>query len=94
MPQAVSSHNGLSEKERIGRDGKENMNFGEVIEIMKKGGSVQREGWNGKGMYIYLGDFAFYGLEPTFVMRTALGKFQPGWVPSQADMLATDWSIY
>ena len=26
-----------------------------------------------------------------FAMWTADGEWQPGWVPSQADMLANDW---
>jgi hypothetical protein len=30
------------------------MNFGEAIEALKAKRKVQREGWNGKGMYIFL----------------------------------------
>lgn len=30
------------------------MSFGPAIEIMKKGGRVQRSGWNGKDQYIEL----------------------------------------
>lgn len=30
------------------------MDFGRAIESMKKGSSVARKGWNGKGMFIYL----------------------------------------
>ena len=26
-------------------------------------------------------------------VQTAQGKYQPGWLASQADMLATDWSV-
>ena len=29
------------------------MNFGEVIEALKKGKKAFRNGWNGKGMYIW-----------------------------------------
>lgn len=29
------------------------MNFGEALEALKKGKRVVREGWNGKGMFIY-----------------------------------------
>mgnify|MGYP006325328893 FL=1 len=32
------------------------MNFGEAIEALKKNKMVAREGWNGKGMHIYLED--------------------------------------
>lgn len=31
-----------------------NKNFGEAIEALKEGKKVQREGWNGKGMYLWL----------------------------------------
>lgn len=31
--------------------------------------------------------------EPCIVMFTAQGKHQPGWLASQADMLADDWEI-
>lgn len=30
------------------------MNFGQAIELLKQGKRVAREGWNGKGMFIYL----------------------------------------
>jgi len=30
------------------------MNFGQAIELIKSGGKAAREGWNGKGMYIFL----------------------------------------
>jgi hypothetical protein len=29
------------------------MNFGQAIEAIKLGNKVSREGWNGKGMFIY-----------------------------------------
>jgi hypothetical protein len=31
--------------------------------------------------------------EPCIVMFTAQGKHQPGWLASQADMLAGDWEV-
>lgn len=30
------------------------MNFGQAIEAMKTGNKVARQGWNGKGMFVYL----------------------------------------
>jgi len=30
------------------------MNFGDAIEALKQGKQVSRNGWNGKGMFIYL----------------------------------------
>lgn len=32
------------------------MNFGQALEALKSGAKVAREGWNGKGMFIYLVD--------------------------------------
>jgi len=76
------------------------MNFGQAIEAMKSGQRVQRAGWNGKGMHLYLEDwlegtlrFANRKYEPCIVMLTATGAHQPGWLASQADMLADDWSV-
>ena len=31
--------------------------------------------------------------QPYFAMLNAQGKWQPGWLASQSDMLAEDWSI-
>lgn len=30
------------------------MNFGQALEALKEGKKVARQGWNGKGMYLYL----------------------------------------
>lgn len=67
------------------------MNFGEALAEIKVGGLVQRAGWNGKGMYIYLCKFQGDIFEPAINMRTAQKLHQPGWLASQADMLADDW---
>ena len=85
----------------------EDMTFGDALEAMKRGERVARNGWNGKGMYIFLAhepDFvtdadisAFDQQEvevgDMLVMKTAQNTFQPGWLASQADMLAEDWYI-
>ena len=83
------------------------MNFGLAIEAAKRGERIARAGWNGKDMYVFLAyeaDFvtdadisAFDQLEveggDMLVMKTAQNTFQPGWLASQADMLADDWYI-
>jgi hypothetical protein len=84
------------------------MNFGDAIVALKRGERVQRAGWNGKGMHLYLEDWlegkmTFGGdnrsYQPVIVMFTAErvswqpATHQPGWLASQADMLAEDWSI-
>jgi hypothetical protein len=81
------------------------MNFGQAVESLKQGHCVQRTGWNGKGMHIYLEDY-FSTLvgkgggiehtrhyEPVICMYTAQKTHQPGWLASQADILAEDWDI-
>lgn len=81
------------------------MNFGQALEALKLGNSVQRAGWNGKNMHIYLEDAYSWHIpggvfkgeerkyEPVICMFTAQGKHQPGWLASQPDMLAEDWQI-
>lgn len=73
------------------------MNFGQAIEAIKQDKLLARIGWNGKNMYIYLTRFnnidSNISYEPTIVMHNAQGQFQPGWLASQADMLAEDWVI-
>jgi hypothetical protein len=76
------------------------MNFGEAIQALKDGKRVARAGWNGKNMALHLEDwlegkldFSGRQYEPCIVMLTAQGKFQPGWLASQADMLADDWEL-
>lgn len=39
------------------------MNFGEALEEIKKGVKVSRDGWNGKGMFVFIvpaGKFSAY----------------------------------
>jgi hypothetical protein len=31
--------------------------------------------------------------QPYFAMMTSEGKWQPGWIPSQADLFADDWEV-
>ena len=80
------------------------MNFGQAIEAIKDGKCVQRKGWNGKGMHIYLEDGSVLTMrqsvgprkrsyDPVICMYTAQGTHQPGWLANQADMLADDWQV-
>lgn len=34
-----------------------------------------------------------FPMQPCIGLRTASATMQPGWVPSQQDMLATDWML-
>jgi hypothetical protein len=67
------------------------MNFGQAIDALKENKPVARRGWNGKNMHIYLVIEEPY--EPCIYMLTAQEKMQPGWLASQADMLAEDWYV-
>ena len=73
-------------------------NFGDALKALKESKKVARMGWNGKNMYIFITHAATYFVdtlpnEPYISMKTAQGRIQPGWLASQADMLAEDWQI-
>lgn len=81
------------------------MNFGDAIQAMKAGARVQRAGWNGKGMWLFLADIPavkvdcrlalgdVVGLRPCICMFDAQKMIVPGWLASQTDMLADDWAV-
>lgn len=78
--------------------------FGEAIRRLKQGRKVSRQGWNGKGMFLFLREGRdIKGVDPAspmggeftslahICMRTADGKCCVGWLASQTDMLSDDW---
>lgn len=80
------------------------MDFGEAIQLLKKGKRVQRAGWNGKNQYIELAMCISYTNANGTIVNAehdAIGNcaiafvgtsgVQLGWLASQADMLANDW---
>lgn len=82
------------------------MSFGLAIEAAKKGHRISRAGWNGKGQYVeiaagisYVGpDGEIVNAEHDAIGNRALSfvgtsGVQMGWLASQADMLADDWTI-
>jgi hypothetical protein len=66
--------------------------------MINDGACARRAGWNGKGMYVYwetrfrIPD-ADHSFDPCFVLFTAQGTHQPGWVAAQPDLAAQDWEI-
>lgn len=81
------------------------VDFSEALRLVKHGNYLQREGWNGKGMYIFLigskmsegngwtftnGKNDNCGLLPFIAMKTVTGEVVP-WLASQTDILAEDW---
>ena len=83
------------------------MNFGQALEKLKNGYAVAREGWNGKGMFVYLVTGGDYPVQMEVAKRIANSdetvKYNPymviknvngtisTWVPSINDCLAEDW---
>jgi hypothetical protein len=76
--------------------------IGWAVYAMRHGNRVCRTGWNGKGMWLILihpGNAMHTGSAGRFDMQPCIGMFpsavfmQPGWVASQADLLATDWEL-
>lgn len=76
------------------------MTFGEALEAIKNGARVCRQGWNGKGMWLVLiragnamhvSHAGGFDMQDCIGMKTSQNTMQPGWLASQADMLAEDW---
>lgn len=92
----------------------QNNTFGDAIAALKQGRRVCRQGWNDKGMYLWLLPAAMVKAEwcrephlkamaesnggeieclGSIRMMTADRKVLTGWLPSQSDILAEDWTI-
>lgn len=83
------------------------MNFSRALELIKEGKRVQREGWNGKGMFVFLvaGSNFIVNREPllSIMGEGAQVTYCPHidmktadgkivpWLASQTDVLADDW---
>ncbi len=76
------------------------MNFGKALEVLKAGGRVSRQGWNGKGMWLELQTpdaNSKMTLPYVYLNYPADAQNTPGarvpWLASQTDMLAEDWEV-
>ena len=76
------------------------MNFGDALEALKRGSKVQRECWNGKGLWLELqwpDEHSKMTLPYIFMSYPDDAKTTPGakvpWLASQTDMLSDDWCI-
>ncbi|MEN2432191.1 DUF2829 domain-containing protein [Comamonas sp. F1-6] len=85
------------------------MNFGDAIKELKLGKRLQRTGWNGKGLFVYLVPAASYpaqtGAAKAHFGEGAMVPYNPyfaiknvdetvsTWVPSVNDCLAEDWQV-
>lgn len=88
-------------------ENKMGLSFEIALTNLKYGARVAREGWNGKGMFLFLvtGETVTQAINEQYVdentslpvvdaiyMKTADNKLVP-WLASQTDILATDWTI-
>lgn len=85
------------------------LDFGEAVRLLKQGHAVTREGWNGKGMFLYhVGADAYpaktdiakreFGENALVPYRAYIAmKTAQGdvvpWVASQSDILSNDWQV-
>lgn len=74
------------------------MFFGSAIEALRDGQRVQRDGWNGKGLWLELqvpDANSKMTLPYIFINYPEDAQNTPGarvpWMASQTDMLADDW---
>lgn len=85
------------------------MNFSKALELIKDGNKVAREGWNGKGMFIFLVNGSTFAVS----RPPLLGIYEEGtvinyrshidmktadgsivpWLASQSDLLCDDWEV-
>lgn len=85
------------------------MDFGLALQALKEGRAVAREGWNGKGLFVYLVSGGDYPVQMDVVKPIAKEDgtlhYNPymaiknvdgtisTWVPSVNDCLAEDWFV-
>lgn len=74
------------------------MDFGNALQVLKSGGKVQRDGWNGKGLWLELQTpdahskmtLPYLYLNYPDDAQNTSGARVP-WLASQTDVLAEDW---
>lgn len=85
------------------------MNFSQSLEALKRGERVCREGWNGKGMFLFLVPGSRFivnrppllgiypeGTEISYHAHVDMKTAQGDvvpWLCSQTDLLAEDWEV-
>jgi hypothetical protein len=65
-----------------------------ALRAVKKGAGIQREGWNGKGMWVFLQkpDAHSKMTLPYLYIEYEDGRRCP-WLASQTDLMAEDWIV-
>ena len=72
--------------------------FGEALRKLKNKERVARRGWNGTDMWLCLiphtnNSWKGFPMQDCIGLKNNHDEMQPGWVPTQADMLAMDWYV-
>jgi len=74
--------------------------FEEALKLIKSGQLMAREGWNGKGMYVFLVSGSNFEVNrpPLLTYRPHIDmKYADGtvgvWLASMGDLLANDWVV-
>lgn len=74
------------------------MDFGNALQVLKSGGKAQRDGWNGKGLWLELQTPDAHSkmtLPYLYLNYPDDAQNTPGarvpWLASQTDVLAEDW---
>ena len=74
------------------------MDFGNALQVLNSGGKVQRDGWNGKGLWLELqrpDAHSKMTLPYLYLNYPDDAQNTPGarvpWQASQTDVLAEDW---
>lgn len=70
------------------------MDFGEALRALKAGQRVQREGWNGKGMWLEMQRPDEHSkMRQPYIFIMPVGGEPVPWVASQPDLIEEDWRI-
>jgi hypothetical protein len=78
------------------KDNLTELSFPEAFNRALVGDKIQREGWNGNGLFVEVqnpDDNSKMGVPYLFIDAHALGGKRAPWVPSQTDLFATDWRV-
>jgi len=75
--------------------------FSEALEVLKKGGTAQRMGWNGKDLFIkaqFPDEHSKMNLPYLYIEYPRDHPSYPSarcpWLASQTDIMAEDWICY
>jgi len=75
-------------------DQEDTFGIGRAVDEMRDGKRVARQGWNGKGMFLFLHEVNDASvMTMNYVAIRAVGDVIIPWTCSQSDLLAEDWMV-